>query len=92
MWRLPIQAGGSPRFGTSIPSAANPQPPGTIGEDPRQEPTNLFSVIAQVLKGERPALDIFGSGWDTCDGTSGVRVTSGTAVRECIHVVDLARG
>jgi UDP-glucose 4-epimerase len=47
----PIQAGGSPlwRCGTSIPSAANPQPPGTIGEDPRQEPTNLFPVIAQIL-------------------------------------------
>jgi len=57
----PIQAGGSPlwRCGTSMPSAANPQPPGTIGEDPRQEPTNLFPVIAQVLKGERSALDVF---------------------------------
>jgi UDP-glucose 4-epimerase len=56
---------------------------GTLGEDPRQEPTNLFPVITQVLKGERPSLDIFGSDWDTCDGT---------AVRDYIHVVDLARG
>lgn len=59
------------------------EPSGTLGEDPRQEPTNLFPVIAQVLKGERAALDIFGSDWDTCDGT---------AVRDYIHVVDLARG
>jgi UDP-glucose 4-epimerase len=59
------------------------EPSGTLGEDPRQEPTNLFPVITQVLKGERPSLDIFGSDWDTCDGT---------AVRDYIHVVDLARG
>jgi UDP-glucose 4-epimerase len=59
------------------------EPSGTLGEDPRQKPTNLFPVIAQVLKGERAALDIFGSDWDTRDGT---------AVRDYIHVVDLARG
>lgn len=59
------------------------EPSGTLGEDPRQEPTTLFPVIVQVLKGERAALDIFGSDWDTCDGT---------AVRDYIHVVDLARG
>lgn len=29
------------------------EPSGTRGEDPRQEPTNLFSVITQVFKGER---------------------------------------
>jgi UDP-glucose 4-epimerase len=59
------------------------EPSGTLGEDPRQKPTNLFPVVAQVLKGERASLDIFGSDWDTCDGT---------AVRDYIHVVDLARG
>ena len=59
------------------------EPSGTLGEDPRQTPTNLFPVVAQVLKRERPSLDIFGSDWDTCDGT---------AVRDYIHVVDLARG
>jgi UDP-glucose 4-epimerase len=59
------------------------EPSGTLGEDPRQKPTNLFPVVTQVLKGERPSLDIFGSDWDTCDGT---------AVRDYIHVVDLARG
>lgn len=59
------------------------EPSGMLGEDPRQEPTNLFPVITQVLKGERAALDVFGSDWDTCDGT---------AVRDYIHAVDLARG
>jgi UDP-glucose 4-epimerase len=59
------------------------EPSGTLAEDPRQKPTNLFPVATQVLKGERPALNIFGSDWDTCDGT---------AVRDYIHVVDLARG
>jgi len=59
------------------------EPSGTLGEDPRQQPTNLFPVIAQVLQGQRASLDVFGSDWDTCDGT---------AVRDYIHVVDLARG
>jgi UDP-glucose 4-epimerase len=59
------------------------EPSGTLGEDPRQKPTNLFPVVTQVLKSERPALDVFGSDWETCDGT---------AVRDYIHVVDLARG
>jgi UDP-glucose 4-epimerase len=56
---------------------------GVLGEDPRQQPTNLFPVIARVLAGSKSALNIFGSDWDTYDGT---------AVRDFIHVVDLARG
>ncbi|KAK0851059.1 hypothetical protein LTS02_012936 [Friedmanniomyces endolithicus] len=59
------------------------EPSGRLGEDPRQKPTNLFPVVSQVLKGDRPSLDIFGTDWDTRDGT---------AVRDYIHVVDLARG
>ncbi|KAK1808342.1 hypothetical protein LTR12_017305 [Friedmanniomyces endolithicus] len=59
------------------------EPSGRLGEDPRQKPTNLFPVVSQVLKGERPSLDIFGTDWDTRDGTP---------VRDYIHVVDLARG
>ncbi|RMY04200.1 hypothetical protein D0868_07071 [Hortaea werneckii] len=54
-----------------------------LGEDPRKQATNLFPVIAQVLTGARPTLDVFGSDWDTRDGT---------ATRDFIHVVDLARG
>jgi UDP-glucose 4-epimerase len=59
------------------------EPSGTLGEDPRQKPTNLFPVVTQVLKGERSSLHVFGSDWETCDGT---------AVRDYIHAVDLARG
>lgn len=56
---------------------------GILGEDPRQKPSNLIPVIATVLTGNKPHLDIFGSDWTTPDGT---------AVRDFIHVVDLARG
>ncbi|KAF2853419.1 UDP-glucose 4-epimerase [Plenodomus tracheiphilus IPT5] len=56
---------------------------GVLGEDPRQKPSNLIPVIASVLTGAKPILDIYGTDWDTPDGT---------AVRDFIHVVDLARG
>lgn len=56
---------------------------GLLGEDPKGVPTNLFPVITQVLTGDREKLDIFGTDWETRDGT---------AVRDFIHVSDLARG
>ncbi|KHN93823.1 UDP-glucose 4-epimerase [Metarhizium album ARSEF 1941] len=56
---------------------------GLLGEDPKGTPTNLFPVITQVLAGARKELDVFGSDWDTRDGTP---------VRDYVHVSDVARG
>lgn len=56
---------------------------GTLGEDPNGPPNNLMPFITQVAIGKREALSIFGSDYDTPDGTG---------VRDYIHVVDLAKG
>jgi len=56
---------------------------GVIGEDPLGFPDNLFPFIAQVATGRREILNIFGDDYDTPDGT---------AIRDYIHVMDLARG
>ena len=56
---------------------------GLIGEDPRGIPNNLMPFIAQVAVGRRDHLNVYGSDYDTPDGTG---------VRDYIHVVDLARG
>lgn len=58
-------------------------PSGLLGENPRNAPTNLYPVITQVLTGDRDQLDVFGSDWDTRDGS---------AVRDFVHVLDVARG
>jgi len=56
---------------------------GMIGEDPKGIPNNLMPFIQQVAVGKREALSIFGSDYNTKDGTG---------VRDYIHVVDLAKG
>ncbi len=56
---------------------------GTIGEDPNGRPNNLMPFITQVAIGKLPELSVFGSDYDTPDGTG---------VRDYIHVVDLAKG
>ncbi len=54
---------------------------GTIGEDPNGIPNNLMPFIAQTAVGKREYLSVFGSDYDTHDGTG---------VRDYIHVVDLS--
>ena len=56
---------------------------GKIGEDPSDIPNNLMPFITQTAVGRREKLSIFGSDYDTIDGTG---------VRDYIHVVDLAKG
>lgn len=56
---------------------------GLIGEDPNGIPNNLLPYISQVAVGKLSQLSVFGSDYDTHDGTG---------VRDYIHVVDLALG
>jgi UDP-glucose 4-epimerase len=52
-----------------------------IGESPNGVPNNLMPFITQTAVGLRKELLVFGNDYDTIDGT---------AVRDYIHVVDLA--
>lgn len=56
---------------------------GLIGEDPNGIPNNLLPYISQVAVGKLQQLSVFGSDYDTHDGTG---------VRDYIHIVDLAIG
>lgn len=58
-------------------------PSGLIGEDPKNEPTNLIPIINKVALGFYDHLTVFGNDYPTVDGTG---------VRDFIHVVDLAEG
>ncbi len=58
-------------------------PSGLIGEDPSGIPNNLMPYIARVASGALPELNIFGDDYPTEDGT---------AIRDYIHVCDLAEG
>lgn len=58
-------------------------PSGRIGEDPQGLPNNLMPIVARVAAGLLPQVSIFGRDYDTPDGT---------ALRDYIHVTDLARG
>ena len=53
-----------------------------IGEYPWQPPSNLVPVITQTAIGKRKETTIFGSDYNTKDGT---------CVRDYIHVVDIAK-
>ncbi|MFT4201413.1 UDP-glucose 4-epimerase GalE [Gordonia sp. (in: high G+C Gram-positive bacteria)] len=56
---------------------------GLIGEDPQGIPNNLMPIVARVAAGLLPQVSVFGRDYDTADGT---------ALRDYIHVVDLAKG
>jgi len=58
-------------------------PSGLIGEDPRGTPNNIIPVVLQAFQRRRSKVQVFGSSYDTPDGTG---------VRDYIHVIDLARG
>jgi UDP-glucose 4-epimerase len=58
-------------------------PSGRIGEDPAGIPNNLMPYIMQVAVGRRDHLTVFGDDYPTPDGT---------AIRDYLHVVDLAEG
>ncbi len=52
-----------------------------IGESPRTKASNLVPVITETAIGKRPNMTVFGSDYDTRDGS---------CVRDYIHVMDLA--
>ncbi|RYP39575.1 hypothetical protein DL767_002123 [Monosporascus sp. MG133] len=58
-------------------------PSGIMGEDPQGVPYNLLPLLGKVATGEREKLLVFGDDYPSRDGT---------AIRDYIHVVDLARG
>ena len=61
-------------------NAAGADPDGEIGEvhDPE---THLIPLVIQAALGRRPTLDVYGTDYPTADGT---------AVRDYVHVADLA--
>ena len=56
---------------------------GLLGEDPNDKPNNLMPYILKTADGTYPHLNIFGSDYDTWDGT---------CERDFIHIEDLAKG
>lgn len=61
-------------------NAAGADPAGRLGEDHRPE-SHLIPLVIDAALGRGPALDVFGTDYATPDGT---------AVRDYVHVTDLA--
>lgn len=57
-------------------------PSGKIGELPKGKPQNLLPIIVQAVSGKIPPLTVFGTDYDTPDGT---------CLRDYVHVADLAQ-
>lgn len=55
---------------------------GLIGDNPNGVPNNLLPYVVQTASGKRDQITVHGTDYDTPDGT---------AIRDYIHVVDLAR-
>lgn len=56
---------------------------GLLGENAKEAPSNLLPVVVKVITGQMAELSVYGGDWNTPDGT---------AIRDFIHVTDLARG
>ncbi|MCW3473876.1 UDP-glucose 4-epimerase GalE [Limobrevibacterium gyesilva] len=61
-------------------NAAGADPDGRLGEDHRPE-THLIPLVIDAALGRRPEIAVFGTDYDTPDGT---------CIRDYIHVTDLA--
>jgi UDP-glucose 4-epimerase len=75
------QAGRGPYIALRYFNAAGADASRLIGEDHSAE-THLIPIVLQVALGQRDALTMYGTGYDTSDGT---------AVRDFVSVCDLAR-
>ena len=54
---------------------------GKTGEEPKDAPNNLLPIMTQVASGQRECLSVFGTDYDTRDGS---------CIRDYIHVADIA--
>ncbi|MDE2576279.1 MAG: UDP-glucose 4-epimerase GalE [Rhodospirillales bacterium] len=61
-------------------NAAGADPEGRLGEDHRPE-THLIPLVIDAALGRRPSIQVFGTDYDTPDGT---------CIRDYVHVSDLA--
>ena len=76
----------NPNMSTIILRYFNPigaHPSGLIGEAPQGIPNNLMPYITQTAVGIRDHLSVFGTDYNTPDGT---------CIRDYVHIVDLAKG
>ena len=74
-----------PNFHSILLRYFNPigaHPSAQIGEYPQGVPQNLIPYLTQTVIGKRSSLKVFGSNYDTPDGT---------CIRDYIHVMDLAQ-
>ncbi|KAI8342258.1 UDP-glucose 4-epimerase [Chlamydoabsidia padenii] len=62
---------------------AGAHPSGLLGENPLGVPNNLMPYLSQVAIGKRDCLKVYGKDYPTKDGT---------AIRDYINVMDLAKG